>query len=319
VAGEESRKAVMAALVANTAIAVGKLTAGVVTGSGVLLAEGGHSVADATNQVFLLFGINLSDTVADDDHPHGYGKEVFFWSFLAAIFMFVGGAAYSFFEGARTLSGSEFHERGAEELALAFTVLGVAFVFEGASLMIAGRVVRRGARRRGWSSWRYLRESSDMTTKTVFWEDSAATLGLIIAALGLGLSEVWESETPDGVASILIGVILTAVAMMIGLQARSLLLGASAHPDVRAKILTVVAEFDEVDTIVQLLTMQLGTRSVLVTGELQLHNDLSLGESEYVIRSIDAAIAREVPEVSSTFWELHRRPMDTPVATRILE
>ena len=107
--------------------------------------------------------------------------------------------------------------------------------------------------------------------------------------------------------------------MMIGLQAHSLLLGAAAHPDVRAKIRAVVAEFNEVDTIVQLLTMQLGTRSVLVTGELQLHHDLSLGESEYVIRSIDAAIVRKVPEVSSTFRELHRRPMGIPVATRILE
>ena len=201
-------------------------------------------------------------------------------------------------------------------------------MFETASLFVAVGIVARGAGRgaRGAGRATARLERLALRARVVRHDDEdrvlggqRCALGLVIAALGLGLSEVLQSETPDGVASVLIGVILTAVAAMVGLQARSLLLGAAAHPDVRAKIREIVEEFDEVDTVVRLLTMQLGARSVLVTGELQLREDLSLGESEYVLRSIDAAIAGELPEVRSTFWELHRRPLDTPVATRLLE
>ena len=209
----------------------------------------------------------------------------------------------------------EFHERSAAELGLAFGVLGAAFLFEGASLLVAGRVIRRGARRRGWS----LRRSPDMTTKTVFWEDSAAALGLVIAALGLGIAELAESETADGVASIIIGVLLTVVALMIGAQARGLLLGAAASPELRSAVRATVLEFEEVETVVRLLTMQLGARSVLVTGELQLSRDLNVEEAEHLIREIDGALRRTAPEVTSTFWELRRQALDTSVGPRIFE
>lgn len=213
----------------------------------------------------------------------------------------------------------EFHERSAAELGLAFGVLGAAFLFEGASLVVAGRVIRRGARRRGWSMRRYLRRSPDMTTKTVFWEDSAAALGLVIAALGLGIAELSASETADGVASIIIGVLLTVVALMVGAQARGLLLGAAATPELRSVVRATVLEFEEVDTVVRLLTMQLGARSVLVNGELQLLRDLDVEEAEHLIREIDGALRRRAPEVTSTFWELRRQALDTSVGPRIFE
>jgi len=206
-AGEESRRAVLAALGANAVIAVGKLVAGVVTGSGAMFAEGGHSIADTTNQMFLLVGLKRAKALPDEEHPHGYGKEAFFWSFLAAIFMFVGGATFSLFEGIRTvIDPGEFHERSTAELGLAFGVLGGAFLFEGVSLIVAARVIRGGARSRGWSMRQYLQRSPDMTTKTVFWEDSAATAGLLIASAGLAIAEVAQDETPDGVASITVSV-----------------------------------------------------------------------------------------------------------------
>ena len=236
-AGEESRRAVLTALAANSVIAVGKLAAGAVTGSGALFAEGGHSIADTVNQVFLLVGLKRAETRPDEEHPHGYGKEAFFWSFLAAVSLFVAGATFSFFQGIRTvLDPGDFHERSAAELGLAFGVLGAAFVFEGISLIVAARLIRRGARARGWSLRRFLRQSPDMTTKTVFWEDSAATLGLVIAALGLAIAELSQNETADGVASIMIGVVLTAVALMVGTQARQLLLGAAVYPEMREQI-----------------------------------------------------------------------------------
>ena len=317
-AGDDSRGAVLAALAANSTIAVGKLAAGVVTGSGAMFAEGGHSIADTTNQVFLLVGLKRAKTKPDDDHPHGYGKEAFFWSFLAAVFMFVAGATFSLFEGIRTvIDPGEFHERSAFELGLAFGVLGAAFIFEAASLALATRVVMRRARARGWSVRRFLSEAPDMTLKTVFWEDSAATLGLVIAGLGLGVAELAKDETADGIASISIGVLLAGVALMIGVQARTLLLGAAAPRELRDKVRAAVLDFDEVENVVRLLTMQIGSHSVLVNGELQLSRDLDVEQAEHLIGQIDAAVQRVAPDVASTFWELRRHPMDTSVGPRI--
>jgi cation diffusion facilitator family transporter len=223
--GHESKMAVLAAMGANFAIAVGKFVAGIMTGSAAMLAEAGHSVADTVNQVFLLIGINL-DTVPDSKHPHGYGKEAFFWSFLAAIFIFVAGAAFSFYEGIRTAVQSDEHERTAAELTIAFGVLGMAILFETASFTVAMRSLLAGARRKAWSVVRYIREAPDVTTKTVFFEDTAAIIGLVIAASGLTLSETSGNEVWDAVASICIGFVLAGVSVMLGMQSRKLLPGA---------------------------------------------------------------------------------------------
>lgn len=150
----------------------------------------------------------------------------------------------------------------------------------------------RGARAHGWSLRRFLRQSSDVTTKTVFWEDSAATLGLVIAALGLAIAELSQNETVDGVASVMIGVVLTAIALMVGTQARQLLLGAAVYPELREQIRQTAPAFGEVENVVRLLTMQMGTRSVLVTGELQLSRDPDIRQAEYLIEQIDASLRR---------------------------
>ncbi|MBK9610759.1 cation diffusion facilitator family transporter [Candidatus Amarobacter glycogenicus] len=301
---EESKPAVLAAMGANFAIAAGKLVAGVLTGSAAMLAEAGHSFADTVNQVFLLVGINLSNAAADEKHPHGYGKEAFFWSFLAAIFIFVAGAAFSFYEGIRTLIHPHPHERSHTELAIAFGVLGMAFIFELASFAIAIRGLLRGARRRNWSIVRYIRQSPDLTTKTVFFEDGAALTGLALAALGLFLSQSTGDESWDGIASVGIGVVLTIVAFLLGLQARNLLIGASAGKEVRDAIDDCLRGFPEVERVVRLLTMQLGAHAVLVNGELQLRRNITLDEAEDLLRRLDAQLAEGVPEVVDTFWEL---------------
>lgn len=301
---EESKPAVLAAMGANFAIACGKLVAGILTGSAAMLAEAGHSIADTVNQVFLLVGINLSDTAPDEDHPHGYGKEAFFWSFLAAIFIFVAGAAFSFYEGIRTLVQTHAHERSNSDLLIAFGVLGMAIVFEIVSFTIAVRSIIGSSKRRGWSFVRYLRHSPDLTTKTVFWEDSAAIVGLVIAALGLFLSEASGNEVWDGTASMGIGIVLTAVALMLGLQARSLLIGAAAGTETREAIAACLRGFPEVEGIARILTMQLGSHSVLVSGELRLRRNLSLDQAEELLSRIDAELAEGVPEVADTFWEL---------------
>jgi cation diffusion facilitator family transporter len=303
----ESKTTVLAAMGANLAIGIGKLVAGLLTGSAAMLAEAGHSVADTVNQVFLLIGINLSDTVADESHPHGYGKEGFFWSFLAAIFIFVAGATFSFYEGVRTAVQNDVHDRSTGELAIGFGVLGVAFLFESASFTVAVRALLRGARRKGWGLLRYIRHSPDLTTKTVFFEDSAALVGLSLAALGLALSEVMGSEEWDAAASIGIGCVLLTVSLMLGMQARNLLLGAAANEELREELHRIVLAFPEVDHIVRMLSMQLGSRSVLVTGELELRRGLNTDEIEDLISRIDARIAEATPEVRDTFWEMRRR------------
>jgi len=302
----ESKSAVLAAMGANAAIAVGKLVGGSLTGSASMFAEAGHSIADTVNQVFLLAGLNLSAHKPDDEHPHGYGKEQFFWSFLAAIFIFVAGAAFSLYEGTRTLLHDETHHRQTFEVAVAFGVLGAAFLFEGASMFIAFRAISAGARRKGWSFIRFLRESPDATTKTVFFEDGAALNGLVVAAAGLGLSELTGNEAWDGIASVVIGIILAVVALILGMQARRLLLGAAASPEVRAQLAETIAAFPEVERAVRVLTMQLGAHSVLVTGELQVRRDMKVEAIEALIVRLDEAVSSRVPEVIDTFWELKR-------------
>jgi cation diffusion facilitator family transporter len=307
----EGRAAVLAAMAANFLIAIGKLVAGLLTGSAALLAEAGHSVADTVNQVFLLIGINLSNAVADDDHPHGYGKEAFFWSFLVAVFLFVAGAAFSFYEGIRTLIQSDEHSRSTTDLAVAFGVLGMAFIFELVSFGVAVRSLLAGARRKGWGLLRYIQRSPDLTTKTVFFEDSAALAGLALAAGGLALSEVSGNEAWDAVASISIGFVLAAVSVMLGLQSRRLLLGAAASDEVREALRKTVISFPEVDHVVRLLTMQLGAHSILVTGEIEVRRGLSTEQIEDLLVRIDEKVSAAVPEVSDTFWELRSRRRPT--------
>jgi cation diffusion facilitator family transporter len=305
--GDESRGAVLAAMAANFAIACAKFIAGALTRSAAMFAEAGHSVADTVNQVFLLIGINLSHTKADESHPHGYGKEAFFWSFLAAIFIFVAGATFSFYEGIRTLIQEDAHERSSFDLAVAYSVLAMAFLFESFSFSVAMRGLLAGAKRRRWSIIRYIQKSPDLTIKTVFFEDSAALIGLLLAAVGLTLAEITGSEVWDGLASICIGFVLAGVSLMLGAQARRLLLGAAASEEVRAALHRTVMSFPEVTSIVRLLSMQLGSRSVLVSGELEHSRDLHTDEIEDLIARIDQKIAAEVPDVTDTFWELRRR------------
>lgn len=309
---EESRGAVLAAMGANFAIAVAKLGAGIITGSAALLAEAGHSLADTVNQVFLLIGINLSQNGADAVHPHGRGKEPFFWSFLAAIFIFVAGAVFSVYEGVRTLIQESNHHRTGLELAIAYGVLGMAFLFESASFFVAMRGLRDGARARGWSIRRYVRDSPELTIKTVFFEDSAALIGLIIAATGLTLSELFHTEAWDAAASLSIGVLLAIVALMLGMQSRRLLLGAATDDETLEAIRATVLAVPGVERIVRLLTMQMGPHSVLVTGELQVRADAGVFGAEDVILRIDRALQERVPAVGETFWELRHPSHTTP-------
>lgn len=300
-----SKKVVYAALVANGAITCAKLAVGVITGSAAMLAEAAHSFADSINQVFLLVSINLGNQPADEEHPYGYGKERFFWAFLAALFIFIAGAVFSFYEGLHKVLDPAMQHVG---LGWAYLVLLAAFVFDLAVLVIALREARAQARRAGLTLREYLRESSDTTLKTALYEDAAATIGVVLAALGLYLSQALASPMFDGLGSMAIGVVLIGVAVMLGREARGLLLGMAAPPRVRAAIRAAIGGFPEVSKVITVLTMQLGPESILVTGEINVKDELRTDELEALLGRIEARVREVAPSVQNIYLELHPVP-----------
>lgn len=300
-AGTGSKKVVLAALGANAAVAASKLAVGLVTGSVAMLAEAAHSFADTVNQGFLLVSIRLSKNPADEEHPFGYGKERFFWAFLAAVFIFIAGAFFSLYEGIQKLFAGGEHTDG--PFWPSYLVLAIAFAFDGGVLLVAIREARHQAREAGLGLRQFLAESSDVTLKTALYEDSAATVGLVTAAIGLVLLQVTGNPIFDGLASIVIGLILVWVAIMLGRETRDLLLGAAAPPRIRQEIDAAIRSFPQVERVTRVLTMQLGLNSLLVTGELRLADNLSTDELEEVLSDITARIREVAPDVKNVYLE----------------
>jgi cation diffusion facilitator family transporter len=296
----ESRKTVIVALGANLGIAIAKGAGGAISGSSAMLAEAAHSVADTTNQVFLLASLSLSEREPDAKHPFGYGKERFFWSFMAAIFIFVSGALFSFYEGIhKILSGSE--EAGG--VTIAFVVLAVAFVLEGISFLRALRQTRGEARQARRPLSRHVRVSRDPTTKTVVFEDSAALAGLVLAAAGLALTELTHRPVWDGVASIAIGLVLAGVAFGLGRDTKDLLIGEAALPEERERLEAVLAGHPDVDAVVELLTMAMGPQSLLVAARFDSRPQLDSDGVERLAQELDERLREAVPEVSQVFLD----------------
>lgn len=303
-----SKKVVLTALGANAAIASGKLVVGLLTGSAAMLAEAAHSAADTVNQVFLLVSIALSDNPADEEHPYGHGKERFFWAFLAAIFIFIAGAFFSIYHGIQKLMAEGEHHG---DFWPGYLVLGLAFIFDAIVLVLALRTANKEAQAVGMGTRDYLRETTDVTLKTALYEDFAATTGVVIAAIGLALLQITGNAVYDGIASILIGIILVAVAIMLGKETRNLLLGSAASPRVREEIRGAIEAFPEVTGIVNLLTMQLGLDSVLVTAEINIQDRLTTDEIEQLLRRVTQRIREAAPTVKNVYLEPHSLPRAT--------
>jgi cation diffusion facilitator family transporter len=296
----ESHKTVYLALVANAGIGAAKFAGAAISGSTAMLAEGAHSVADTTNQLFLLASLNRAERRPDENHPFGYGAERFFWSFLAAVFIFVSGALFSIYEGLHRIFGDAKPEGDA---AIAFIVLGVGVVLEGSSLIRAARQTEAAARARQRPFARHLRESRDPTTKTVVFEDSAAVLGLFIAAAGLALTVITGDTLYDGAASVAIGVILAAIAFLLGRDTKALLIGESALPEERAALERVFAEHEAVDELIELLTMVLAPESLLVAARFDPADRLSSRDVEDLASELDRRLRAAVPDVTQVFLD----------------
>jgi len=298
--GGESTATVLVALGANLAVAVAKGFAAVVTGSASMAAETAHSFADTVNQVLLLTALRGSRRPADRTHPFGYGRVRYFWALLAAVSIFVTGALYSAYEGVTALLSEE-HE--VVSPVVNYVVLGVAFLLEGFSLLKGYRQTRTEAAEHDQTLRAFLRTSDDPTATTVVFEDSAALIGLVLAAAGTAVHQVTGQSWGDGIASLLIAALLAAVALRLGRANKRLLTDVQADPRLVRAVLVHLGDEPEVDAVVDLLTLTLGTDQVLVCARLDLDDDLSGAEVERAMVRIAAGLEETFLEVVEVFLE----------------
>ena len=293
----ESRRLIILALIANGLIAVTKFIAAGISGSAAMLAEAIHSVADTGNQLFLLRGDTVSRYAANVTHPFGRGKAMYFWSFMVAVVLFVGGAVLSIFNGWQRIQHPDGHESTGRIFSL--VVLAVAGLFEVFIALVPA--LRMFNKMRGTkSAWRMIKETKDSALVIVIFEDSAAVVGLVIAATGLILSDVTGSGFWDGMASILIGIILGAVALVIAKEMSSLLIGESASRSDRTAIRVAILSIGEVHHVERLLTMQLAPHQILVTADVAFDE----GADEVpAIELVEASIKDAVPDATRIFIE----------------
>jgi cation diffusion facilitator family transporter len=296
---DESVGTVLLALGANAGVAVLKLAAGLLSGSGALLSEAAHSFGDTSTEVLLLTALRRSGQAADAQHPFGYGKERYFWSLLAAVAIFISGAIFSIYEGLHTIS-----ESPSQRMAwLNYVVLACSAVLEGASLRKGLRQAGGAAahQRRGLRS--YLRNPEDPTVKSVVLEDSAALIGLTLAAIGVGLHQLTGSAVYDGAASIAIGLLLVASSGALAQSCKSLLIGRQADPRLMRAIEARIEEQPEVDDLVDMLTMMIGTGQVLLCARVDFVDTFTAGDLERACVRIDEMLRAEFEELGEIFLE----------------
>jgi cation diffusion facilitator family transporter len=306
----ESKPAVLAALVGNSALAILKGISAAMTGSAAMLAETFHSVADAGNQALLVLGMRLARRPPDEMHPFGHGKNVYFWAFVVSVMLFTLGGAFSVWEAVRKI----LHPGEHAPSWWAYGVLGAGFVFETISLGVAVRALQR--ERRGRSLRRYWRETRDPTLLTVLLEDAAALVSLVVAAGGLALAQVTGRGLWDAVASGAIGVILLGVAVALAFENYSLLIGERAPEDVERRIHDGVADDDAVVAVGRLRTMHVGPHEVIVMLRVQLRQDLTTSGVTAVIGRLHDRVERALSRDFSARFVIIE-PVEARAARRV--
>lgn len=294
-AQHDNTTALYAALFGNLAIAITKFIAAGITGGSAMLSEGVHSLVDCGNEVLLLYGQKRAAKPPDADHPARYGRELYFWCFVVAMMIFALGAGISIYEGVIHILDPE----PISQPGITFIVFGLAFVFESISLRFAWRAFRKGKGRR--SIWQTVRRSKDPTSFTVFLEDSAALIGVVIAVAGTALSVATENPVWDGSASVAIGVLLAGVAVVLARESKQLLVGEAADPEVVAALQATVGAHSQVRRVVDLVTVQLGAEQVFAAFTLEFPDEMTVPDLERLIGAIGAAVRENHPEVTRIF------------------
>ncbi|MDE0879314.1 MAG: cation diffusion facilitator family transporter [Sphingomonas bacterium] len=283
------------ALIANLGIGVAKFIAAGITGSSSMLTEGVHSCVDSGNQVLLLYGQHRAKRPPDQRHPFGYGRELYFWAFVVAILIFAVGAGVSGYEG-------YVHVIEPEELSdplINYIVLAIAMVLEGTSWGIAIKEFSHTKGNMGW--WRAIRESKDPAGFIVLFEDSAALAGLVIAGVGVWASHAYQDPRIDGVASMLIGVILAAVAILLAREAKGLLIGEPANPDLIEKVRAIIDRHDDITAVNHISTVHSSPESIFVAISADFRDGVSMGDGERMIEQIERELHDAIPHLSSIY------------------
>jgi cation diffusion facilitator family transporter len=293
-----SRKVVVAALIGNFLIAVTKFGASAYTGSSAMLSEGIHSLVDTGNQGLLLYGLRRSKKPADEQHPFGYGAELYFWAFVVAILIFGVGAGVSIYEGI----GKVLDPHPVTNISVNFIVLALACVFEGVAWWIAYRQFETTRGKRGF--FEAVRQSKDPTVFTVLFEDTAAILGLGVAFLGIAGAAWLGLPWLDGAASVLIGVILAVTALLLAIETKGLLIGEAAAPELTGDIRAIVEATPTIDSLNEVRTLHRGPNDVLLALSLDFEDNLTAGKVEDAIYQLENVIKQRFPIVKRLFIEV---------------
>jgi cation diffusion facilitator family transporter len=293
-----SKTAIYAALAANIGIAITKFIAAAITGSSAMISEGIHSVVDSGNAILILLGIKWSSRPADEEHPFGYGKELYFWTLIVAVLIFAIGGGMSIYEGIVHIKNPA---KSTDDPTINYIVLVIAMVFEGIAWFLAYKKINIGRGKKGL--WQTVKDSKDPATFAVLFEDTAAILGLIIAFIGVFLSHTFDEPRIDGVASFLIGVVLSVVAIMLARESKGLLVGEGADPRLVKKIHALVNEDKAVTDCAKPLTMHLGPEEIFLALDVKFSPTLSVAELSKAIVRLETNIRKEYPQVKRIFVE----------------
>lgn len=300
-----SRKVIYAALLGNSLIAVTKFAAAAISGSSAMFSEGIHSLVDTGNQVLLLHGLRKARKPPCERFPFGHGKEIYFWSFAVAILIFAVGSGVSLYEGIiHTI-----HPKPIANPMVNYIVLGLALLFEGVAWYFALTEFTKAKGK--WGYLEAVKRGKDPTMFVVLFEDSAAMLGILVAFAGVLLVDLTGVLIFDGVASIIIGLILGGTAVWLAYETKGLLIGESANKQVTDGIRGIILQFDGIDHINEVLTMHMGPDFVLVNISIDFHDDIGAGDLEDMIARMDTEIKQRFSTVKRVFVEAESRRLLT--------
>ena len=288
---------IIQSLLVNVAIAVAKFVAAFFTGSGAMLAEAIHSSADCSNQLLLLLGMKKARKDPDVSHPLGYGRELYFWSFMVAMLLFSGGGVFSVYEGIHKILAPE----PIEHVLVGLAVLLFSLALEGASTFSNVKEINK--RRAGRPFIQYLRDTKDSDLIVVFGENSAASLGLVFAIASIALAHLTGNAIWDGVGSLLVGLVLLGVAVFLAIEVKSLLLGEAADPRIEKAVYEVADRDPSIESVLRILTIQQGPGEVMLAMKVKIKAGLSGTQLVDALNAFERSLRASNPEIRWCFVE----------------
>jgi len=295
--GAHGNKAVIAALIGNSGVAIAKFIGFMLTRSSAMLAESIHSVADAGNQALLLLGGKRARQLADEEHQFGYGRERYFWSFVVALILFALGSAFAVYEGIEKIR----HPHEIDNFEIALGILGVGIFIEAWSFRTA--IVEARPLKGSLSWWQFIRRSRTPELPVVLLEDLGAQAGLCIAFMAIVISRVFDAPVWDGIGTLSIGLLLGVIAVILVIEMRSLLIGEGARPSEMKKIVAAIESSPGVTQLIHLRTQHIGPDELLVGAKVAFDASLSIEELAQAVDTLEASVRAEIPYAHPMYIE----------------